>query len=147
MTILQKDVNTEESQKEYYLKEFFMLVTKKQPTNSEKKSDASQASQSSQALSQKHQTVHPKHTEKTRVVIHYDVGFNNHIYIRGKGADLSWDRGVKLKNVKSDEWVWETDIPFHSCEFKVLINDQIYEEGANHHLKHKGSVQYTPKFS
>lgn len=44
----------------------------------------------------------------TRVVIHCDVGFNNNIFIRGNGANLSWDKGIMLLNTRPDEWVWGT---------------------------------------
>lgn len=88
----------------------------------------------------------PKPGQKTRITVKHDVGYNNHISIRGSGANLSWDRGAPLKNVKSDEWVWETEVPFSSGEFKVLINDSHYETGENHPLKCGSSVQYTPKF-
>ncbi|MBS4168187.1 CBM20 domain-containing protein [Parachlamydia sp. AcF125] len=124
-----------------------MVVPKKQPIPSQKKADAKPSSPSTQIAPQK---IHPpaaKQPVKSRVVIRYDVGFNNHLYIRGNGADLSWDKGIKLKNIKADEWIWETEIPFHACEFKVLINDQIYEEGDNHPLQYKGCVEFTPKFS
>ncbi len=84
---------------------------------------------------------------KTRITIRYDVGFGNLIYLRGKGANLSWERGVQLRNVKSDEWVWETETAFTSCEFKVLINDKIYELGDNHTLNCGTSIHYSPKFN
>jgi len=83
---------------------------------------------------------------ETRIVIKYDVGFNNQLFLRGKGANLSWDRGIKLRNIKNDEWVWETDLPFSICEFKVLINDQHFEQGENHRLTPGAIVQYTPSF-
>lgn len=83
---------------------------------------------------------------KTRILVKYDVGFNNSITIRGKGAGLNWDRGLSLKNIKADEWVWETDTPFTTGEFKVLINDTKYELGENHTLRCGASIQYTPKF-
>ncbi len=83
---------------------------------------------------------------KTRITIKYDVGFHNSLYIRGKGANLSWDRGIPLKNIGRDEWVWETDAPFTQCEFKTLINDQHYEQGENHFLTYGTSIQYTPFF-
>ena len=88
------------------------------------------------------------HFKKTgaRIIVRYDVGFNNHLFIRGNGPGLSWERGVKLKNVGSDEWLWETDLPTHNCEFKVLINDQHYETGENHHLHDGVAFQYTPRF-
>lgn len=84
--------------------------------------------------------------EKARVVIRYDVGYDNQLFIRGNGAGLNWDQGVMLKNVGADEWVWEANVPFKECEFKVLINDQQYESGDNHHLHDGIVVQYTPKF-
>lgn len=83
---------------------------------------------------------------KTRITIKYDVGFGNSLSLRGKGANLNWERGVSLKNVKPDEWVWETEASFTTCEFKVLINDRHYETGNNHTLKCGDSIQYTPRF-
>lgn len=83
---------------------------------------------------------------KTKIIIKYDVGFNNALYIRGQGGDLSWEQGKMMKNVGPDEWVWECEVPFKNCEFKVLINDQWYEVGDNHSLKCGGAIQYTPRF-
>lgn len=83
----------------------------------------------------------------TRVVVKYDVGFGNALYIRGKGANLNWDKGILLRNVKPDEWHWEIDLPFNACEFKVLINDSEYEIGGNHPLTAGSAIQYTPKFN
>lgn len=82
----------------------------------------------------------------TRITVKYDVGFNNHLSLRGNGANLSWEKGILLKNTKRDEWVWETTTPFSMCEFKVLINDTHYESGDNHKIKCGGSVNYSPKF-
>lgn len=83
---------------------------------------------------------------KTRITINYDAGFPNGLYLRGHGANLSWDKGILLKNVKADEWIWETNVPFTSCEFKVLINDSQYEIGQNHTLTCGASIRYTPNF-
>ena len=87
-----------------------------------------------------------KKAGSTRITIQYDAGFSNNLYIRGNGAGLSWDRGVPLKNLGADEWVWETSAPCEDCEFKVLINDQRFEEGENHHLHDGTQLKYTPKF-
>jgi hypothetical protein len=81
-----------------------------------------------------------------KVVIKYDVGFNNSFYIRGRGAGLSWDRGILLKNVGPDEWIWEPTQSFNECEFKILINDQNYEAGDNHHFVCGAALEYTPRF-
>lgn len=83
---------------------------------------------------------------KTRITLNIDVGFSNALYLRGQGANLSWDKGILLKNIKADEWVWETNVPFTSCEFKVLVNDVTYEVGQNHTLTCGASICYTPQF-
>ncbi len=88
----------------------------------------------------------PKKGPKTRITVKYDIGFGNQLYLRGKGVTLSWDKGIPLKNMKNDEWVWETDQTFTACEFKVLVNDMRYEIGDNHTLTCGASIQYTPKF-
>jgi hypothetical protein len=91
-----------------------------------------------------------KSTQKegvTRVVVKFDCGFANSLFLRGEGiASLSWEKGLPLKNIKSDEWVWETDRPFAKAQFKVLINDKAYEVGENHSLKHGETLTCTPKF-
>jgi hypothetical protein len=84
--------------------------------------------------------------QKTRIVIRYNTGYGNQLYIRGKGANLSWDKGTPLKNTKADEWVWETDTSFSHCEFKILLNDRNYENGENHYLNPGASIVYTPHF-
>lgn len=83
---------------------------------------------------------------KTRVLIKYDAGFKNNLYIRGMGGGLSWEQGVLLKNISPDEWVWEPNSPIKDCEFKVLINDERYEIGENHHITGGKLFQYTPQF-
>ncbi len=104
------------------------------------------ASNSTTAPKQDSQASEKKASFKTKVTIKYDVGFPNQLFIRGKGANLNWDKGQPLKNVKPDEWVWETDTHFTHCEFKVLINDRIYENGDNHHLNAGSNLLYTPHF-
>ncbi len=82
----------------------------------------------------------------TRVVVHFDVGYNNQLFIRGNGANLSWNKGIMLHNTRHNEWVWETDATFKSCEFKILINDIQYEQGNNHILNSAKTIEYTPHF-
>lgn len=82
----------------------------------------------------------------TRVIIQYDVGFPNKVTIRGEGAGLTWTQGVDLKNISANEWVWETQANFEECEFKVLLNDQVYEAGENHHVVCGQQLRYSPQF-
>jgi hypothetical protein len=85
-------------------------------------------------------------TGKTKVLIKYNVGFKNNLYIRGHGGGLSWNKGVMLKNIGPDEWVWEPNTPITDVEFKVLINDEKYEAGENHHITTGKLFQYSPRF-
>lgn len=88
-----------------------------------------------------------KKNQKTRIIIKYDTGFNNQLHIRGKGPHLSWEKGLPLKNVKSDEWLWETeDDGAQPYEFKVLLNDNQYEIGENHYLNSGATIAYSPHF-
>lgn len=82
----------------------------------------------------------------THVTIKYDVGYANTLYLRGEGANLRWDKGIPLTNVSANEWIWETNLPFNTCEFKVLINDKQYEQGENHSVKCGAKLAYSPNF-
>lgn len=88
----------------------------------------------------------PKTTGITRVKVHFNCGFNNNLYIRGQGANLSWEKGHLLKNVKADEWLWETTTPFTRGEFKILLNDKDYEQGENHIIRNGDNFEFTPHF-
>jgi hypothetical protein len=83
----------------------------------------------------------------SRITVKYDVGFKNSLYIRGNGAGLTWQKGKLMKNMGADTWVWETDADFKDIEFKVLVNDQAYEDGENHRLQAGKTVQYSPRFA
>lgn len=122
------------------------MLTKKQPAaKAETKTATKKSTSKATASGQTTFIDKPKNT-KTHVTIRHDVGFNNNLYIRGRGANLSWDRGTKLHNTKSDEWIWETDASFTNCEFKVLINDHIYEIGENHTIRQGATYSYSPRF-
>lgn len=88
-----------------------------------------------------------KGSSRTKITVKFDCGFNNFLSIRGEGIPkLSWEKGTPLKNIKADEWVFETDQPFPKGEFKILINDNIYESGPNHSITSGKSIQFTPYF-
>jgi hypothetical protein len=110
---------------------------------SKKSSHQSPAKHGEEAASAK-KTSKPNHS---RILVKYNVGMTNTLYIRGQGAGLTWEKGSPMKNVGPDEWIWETATHFKECEFKVLINDKQYEDGENHHLFNGGAIQYTPHFS
>lgn len=87
-----------------------------------------------------------KQCTKTKITIKYNCGFGNALYIRGSGANLSWNKGIMLTNHSADLWTWECSEPLSKGEFKILINDNIYELGDNHPITGGSSVEYRPKF-
>ena len=68
---------------------------------------------------------------KTSIIARVDVGFGNQLYIRGTGADLSWEKGLPLENVSSYEWAFATTEAKSNVTFKFLINDELWAEGDN----------------
>ena len=127
------------------------MMTKKQQTF---KNEPAQSSHSSKQRSQHSGHTSPSTSSNTatltkpvtRIIINYDVGFSNALYIRGHGANLNWEKGILLKNTKCDEWVWETEAVFPNAEFKILINDKTYETGENHSLQCGSTTHYKPNF-
>ena len=61
------------------------------------------------------------------MVVHFDVGFKNSVD-RGKGAGLSWDKGVQLKNTKPDEWVWIHSHLIHANSKSSSTTPSMYNE-------------------
>ena len=62
---------------------------------------------------------------KTTIVAKIDIGFGRLLYLRGEGAGLSWDQGVPMDCVNSDEWKWSTnDAPDAGLIFKFIIDDE-----------------------
>lgn len=81
------------------------------------------------------------------IQVNYDVGFNNTLYIRGSGGPLSWEKGLPLENVGASNWTWSTDQVNSPVEFKLLINDELYETGENRHLEVGVTLNITPQFN
>ncbi|MDR3144194.1 MAG: hypothetical protein LBT64_01685 [Puniceicoccales bacterium] len=69
-----------------------------------------------------------------KIVANVDVGFGNHLYIRGDGCGLSWEKGAKMTHIGDTHWEWECQCKANKMcfEFKTLINDQIWSTGDNY---------------
>jgi hypothetical protein len=74
-----------------------------------------------------------------------DVGFGNHLFVRGQGAGLSWERGVQLENV--DSKTWRIAVPASDkLQFKLLINDSIWAQGEDVVAITGKKIEVTPAF-
>lgn len=93
-------------------------------------------------------TVKPKESKtKTKIIARFDCGFPNSLFVRGEGiSTLSWDKGTKMQNISPNEWLWESDRPCSTMQFKILINDNSFELGENHTIAYGQAVEITPKF-
>lgn len=65
----------------------------------------------------------------TTLIAQVDVGFGNSLYVRGEGAGLSWDKGIAMENVSSDEWKLVINGGSAPVVFKFLINDERWSTG------------------
>jgi hypothetical protein len=79
-----------------------------------------------------------------------DLPNDKALYIRGKGAGLSWDQGVKLARIDWERFEFRTCTPFTGeLAYKLLINDDpnMWEVGENHKVTEGKKVECTPTFS
>lgn len=84
-------------------------------------------------------------TAVTRIIANVDVGYGNTLYLRGEGAGLSWDKGVPLDNLGSDQWSWST-VSAGNILFKFLINDKVWSTGDNLTVTQGDTCIATPTF-
>lgn len=73
----------------------------------------------------------PARKPVTVVKAKVNVGFGNTVYIRGQGCGLSWDKGIPLVCLDASSWVWSTDKANEKISFKLLVNDQVWAQGAD----------------
>lgn len=78
-------------------------------------------------------------TETLAIRALVDVGFGNHLYIRGEGGGLSWDAGQPMACLGAKEWQWTTSNAIRPILFKVLVNDQIWSVG-NDYIASPGEI-------
>ena len=77
----------------------------------------------------------PSHVSKSRIIIRYNTGFGNSLFIRGDTLPLRWDSGHRCENVDAETWLFEMERPQNGeVQFKVLLNDTVWEKGENHYI-------------
>ena len=86
----------------------------------------------------------PAKKSETQIIAQIDVGFGNHLTIRGSGAGLNWSSGENMMFCDG-VWFWKTSSK-EGFEFKVLLNDKIWQLGENLIAKAGQKVAFTPQF-
>lgn len=82
----------------------------------------------------------------TEIEAKVDVGWGNTLFIRGKGAGLTWDKGTPLSCINGSSWVW-LSAASDKVIFKLLLNDQIWAEGEDVMVAAGDRVELKPVFS
>ena len=84
----------------------------------------------------------------TTVYAKHDIGWGNEMYIRGDTHPLNWNSGIKMTNVSSDTWMWQTtEIPEgQKFECKVLINDNHWATNSNWWVYGGQTIDIFPNF-
>lgn len=75
-----------------------------------------------------------------------DVGFGNHLYLRGGGPGLSWDRGLAMDCVAADIWTASLKNVKEPVSFKLLVNDVVWSAGSDYVVEPGQSVTVMPTF-
>jgi hypothetical protein len=83
---------------------------------------------------------------ETVITAQIDVGFGNQLYIRGEGPGLSWDKGVLMECVASDQWRVALPESARPVVFKFLVNDLSWSAGDDYKAEPGTSVTLTPSF-
>jgi len=75
-----------------------------------------------------------------------DIGFGNHLTVRGAGPGLSWDEGLVMDNTGSNLWTVAIVKATKPVTFKVLVNDLNWSTGADYVVAPGKSVTIFPTF-
>ncbi len=75
-----------------------------------------------------------------------DIGFGNHLYLRGSAPGLGWDRGIAMDCVAADLWTASLKNAKEPVSFKVLINDTTWCSGNDYVVEPGQSVIVAPSF-
>ena len=82
----------------------------------------------------------------TFISVQVDIGFGNHLTIRGDGPGLSWDSGLVMDCVGPSLWTVSLKQAKKPVVFKVLVNDLSWSAGADYTLAPGKSITIYPTF-
>lgn len=75
-----------------------------------------------------------------------DIGFGNHLTLRGEGPGLSWDKGLVMDNVGHSLWTSSISKAAKPVTFKVLVNDLTWSTGPDFVVEPGQSITVYPTF-
>lgn len=72
---------------------------------------------------------------------------NGTLFIHGTGPGMSWQQGVRLDKIDNNTWVFNTLTQFENFEYKLVLNDQTWENGPNHRINCGKKEEIIPQFN
>ena len=94
----------------------------------------------------KKKAVTKKESPATIIFAKIDIGFGNHLYIRGEGQGLSWDHGVAMDCVGNGLWTTSITDAALPVVFKLLVNDLSWSTGPDYVAEPGKSITIEPAF-
>ena len=94
----------------------------------------------------KKKTVIKKEPPATIIFAKIDIGFGNHLYIRGEGQSLSWDHGIAMDCVGNGLWTTTIKDAAIPVVFKLLVNDLSWSTGSDFVAEPGQSLTVEPTF-
>jgi len=82
----------------------------------------------------------------TTLRIHYDAGWENRLFVRGDGPSLDWEKGIEATWRNGNVWMVKFPNPEGITEFKVLINDTVWNIGSNYRVESGETHDFYPHF-
>lgn len=75
-----------------------------------------------------------------------DIGFGNHLYLRGDGPGLNWSRGIAMDCTGANLWTASVKGATAPVTFKLLVNDLSWSSGNDFVVAPGKSITVTPSF-
>ncbi|HVU15839.1 MAG TPA: hypothetical protein VHD32_02870 [Candidatus Didemnitutus sp.] len=82
----------------------------------------------------------------TFIAAKIEIGFGNHLFLRGEGPGLSWERGIAMDCIGADMWAATIKGALSPVTFKVLVNDLSWNSGKDYLVEPGQSVTVVPSF-
>jgi protein tyrosine phosphatase len=80
-----------------------------------------------------------------KVTVHCKAPYPHNPYIRGQGNGLSWEKGIPLKRINDETFIYRFSTA-ERTEFKIYMNDVESEGNINHCIENTNKIKITPTF-
>lgn len=81
-------------------------------------------------------------TRPTEIIVRCKVPDGHHLYIRGDGNGLNWEKGIQLTQIDDDTWAYLSSAELKDMKYKFLIDDEGWQEGGDNKIS-QGKIEGT----